>query len=116
MTQYPLKTGPKLSKESEARKSRQAFKKRMMELGRELNLAQKIKLDLERLDALQGMTSTTEEELDILKAKFTVYFQLMPYLLPKLASIDVSQVSEKKALSNQEADLKLEQMLADAKQ
>lgn len=108
-----IKTGRPMGQESLTTLNRKAFRKRMADMGRDLKLDQKIKLDLERLNDLQKMSGSVAEELDILKSKFTVYFQLMPYLLPKLQAIEIKDDTNVKKLSDEEANTKLALMLND---
>lgn len=105
--------GRKMGVEALTTLNKKAFKKRMSAMGEHLKLDQKIKIDLERLNELQKLAGTTEEELDILKTKFTVYFQLLPYLMPKLQAIAVEQTIKKDAISDEEAKQQLLTMLRD---
>lgn len=105
--------GRKMGVEALTTLNKKAFKKRMSAMGEHLKLDQKIKKDLERLNDLQKLAGTPEEELDILKTKFTVYFQLLPYLMPKLQAIAVEQTIKKDAISDEEAKAQLIEMIRD---
>ncbi len=105
--------GRKMGVEALTTLNKKAFKKRMSAMGEHLKLDQKIKIDLERLNELQNLAGTPEEELDILKTKFTVYFQLLPYLMPKLQAIAVEQTIKKDAISDEEAKAQLIEMIRD---
>ena len=93
--------------------NRKRFKRKMNDLGRTLKLDERIEKDLQRLNELQKHATTSEEELDILKSKFTVYFQLLPYLMPKLAAVQVTEAAKQITISEDEAKAQLVQMLKD---
>lgn len=105
--------GRKMGAESLITLNRKRFKRKMNDLGRTLKLDEKIQKDLERLNELQKQATTAEEELDILRSKFTVYFQLLPYLMPKLAAVQIDQTKQVATISDEEAKQQLITMLKD---
>lgn len=96
-------------------KDKKNFRDNMKRLSRDLALHQRFKLEIERLDELQKEAQIAGEynnELNIIKTKMAAYFELMPYLLPKLAAIQIDQTKQT-TVTAEEAEATLQLMIAD---
>ena len=90
-----------------------SFKREMMHLAGNLKLSTRIQSDLSRLDAMQNEAGTLGEELDVLKLKMASYLNLLPYFMPKLASVTVTEAAPKPKMSDEEANAELDRMIND---
>jgi len=110
-----MKPGPKQSEFRVEKEHKKTFRDNLKRLSRDLALHQRFKLEIERLDEMQKEARNAGEynnELNIIKTKMAAYFELMPYLLPKLAAIQIDQTKQT-TVTAEEAEATLQLMIAD---